>query len=410
MTAAEAAAGIAAETHPAREEKTGIDRFRLLLLAVGHAVTDSYGQSLLSPMLPQIAARMSLSLAQVGGLPMVMSLSASLAQPLLGWLSDRRPRWCMVALGPLLAALVIGFIGHAHTYWQLAALLFLAGIGIGAYHPQGASLARRAGRGSGLAMSAFTVGGNIGFGLAPMLGGVYILWFGLEHLYLAALPAVLFACVMLPAFYRAERREGPKAGPRARTGGKGNTMALACLTGTVVVRSSVQVGVTTFLPFLVQERFSPAEQHWLKSVSVSAFLLASAFAGPLGGHLSDRFGRRRVMIGSFLLAPWPLLLAFREPGLGLIVLLAFGAFILMLPHPGNVVMAQELMPRSTGIAASLITGLAAGVAQILALPLGALAQRIGLAPALAGLCLVPLLGVFLVLPIPERAGTAGARP
>ena len=49
---------------------------------------------------------------------------------------------------------------------QLGVLLFLAGAGIGAYHPQGAALARQAGRGSGLAMSAFTVGGNIGFGLA----------------------------------------------------------------------------------------------------------------------------------------------------------------------------------------------------------------------------------------------------
>jgi MFS transporter, FSR family, fosmidomycin resistance protein len=387
---------------PADETAGRRDRSRLWLLALGHAVTDSYGQSMLSPMFPEIASRLGLTLAQVGGLPVMMGLSASLAQPLLGWLSDRRPRWCLVAFGPLLAAVVIGFVGHAHSYWTLGLLLFVAGIGTGAFHPQGAALARQAGHGSGLAMSAFTVGGNLGFGLAPILGVLYVRWFGLEHLYVSALPAVLFAAAMAWVFYRGGFRQ-PEAPAGAHADrGPGNPRALAALTGTVVIRSAVQIGMTTFLPFLVIQRF-PVELHeTLKSAAVSAFLLASAFAGPLGGHLSDRFGRRAVMIWSFLLAPWPLLLAFQAPGLGLIALLAFGAFILMLPHPGNVVLAQELMPRSAGIAASMITGLAWGVAQLLALPLGKLAEATSLQTALTSLCLLPLLGVLLVLPIPEK--------
>jgi MFS transporter, FSR family, fosmidomycin resistance protein len=393
----------AAEAPPARPEGK-IDGFRLSLLSVGHAVTDSYGQSLLSPMFPEIARRMGMSLTQVGGLPVMMGLSASLAQPLLGWLSDRHPRLCLVALGPLLAALFIGFVGHAQSYWQLSLLLFLAGIGIGAFHPQGATLARQAGRGSGLAMSAFTVGGNVGFGLAPLLGVLYVAWFGLERLYFAALPALVFAVVMAAAFY-----SGPGVAARTRreaqqAAGKGNPVALAALTGTVIVRSAVQIGMATFLPFLVEQRFAPGQQEAMKSISVSAFLLASAFAGPLGGHLSDRFGRKRLMTWSFVLAPWPLLLAFAQPGPAMIGLLAAGAFVLMLPHPGNVVMAQEFMPRSAGIAASMITGFAWGVAQLMALPLGWLAELTSVSAALTGLSLFPLLGIFLVFPIPERPG------
>lgn len=380
------------------------DSFRLTLLAVGHAVTDSYGQSLLSPLFPEIARRMGLSLVQVGALPLMMGLSASLVQPLLGWVSDRRPHWCMVALGPLFAALVIGFVGHAQDYWELAALLFVAGIGIGAFHPQGATLARAAGRGSGLAMSAFTVGGNVGFGIAPLLGGLYVGWFGLERLYFAALPAVVFAGVMLAVFHSdSEQREAlhRQAAQRAEQG-PSHPVALAALTASVVVRASVQVGMATFLPFLVEERFPAAQQGMMKSVAVSAFLLSGALSGPLGGFLSDRYGRKRVMIASFLLAPLPLLCAFSLTGVGMIALLSLGAFILLLPHPGNVVMAQELMPRSAGIAASLITGLAWGLAQILALPLGHFAERTSLSTALTWLCLTPLLGVFLVIPIPEH--------
>jgi MFS transporter, FSR family, fosmidomycin resistance protein len=66
------------------------------------------------------------------------------------------------------------------------------------------------------------------------------------------------------------------------------------------------------------------------------------------------------------------------------------------------VMAQDLMPRSAGIAASMITGLAFGLGQILALPLGEIAEVTGLHAALMGLCLVPLLGVPLVPRIPDR--------
>ncbi len=396
---------VRAEVPAPAADKPQVDRFRLGLLAVGHAVTDSYGQSLLSPMFPQIAQRLDLSLAQVGGLPMMMGLSASLAQPLLGWISDRKPQWCLVALGPLLAALIIGFVGHAQSYWQLGLLLFLAGIGIGAFHPQGATLARKAGRGSGLAMSAFTVGGNVGFGLAPLLGGLYVALFGLERLYFSALPAFVFAAVMLVVFRRdAAGAHAAAAHRKKHTEGRSNPVALAALTATVVVRSGVQIGITTFLPFLVEQRFPVSQQTAIKSLSVSAFLLASAFAGPLGGLLSDRFGRKPVMVWSFLLAPWPLLLAFQMPGYVLIGLLAFGAFILMLPHPANVVMAQEFMPRSAGIAASLITGLAWGLAQVLALPLGQIAEDTSLSAALTGLCFLPFLGALLVIPIPRDPG------
>lgn len=390
-------------------EEAKVDRARLGLLAVGHAVTDSYGQSLLAPLFPEIARRLGLSLGQVGALPVVMGLSSSLAQPLLGWLSDRQPRWCMVALGPLLAAIIIGFVGHAQDYGQLAALLFLSGIGIGAFHPQGAMLAWQAGRGSGLAMSAFTVGGNIGFGLAPVLGGLYAHWFGLERFYLAALPAALFAAVMLPAFYGGGRVSGVgrwhdplliAPSPVHPLPSSVSYRALAALTATVVVRSGVQIGMATFLAFLVEERFPPAQHDAVRGLAVSAFLLAGAFAGPVGGILSDRFGQKPVMAWTFLLAPWPMLLAFHLPGFGLIALLALGAFILMLPHPGTVVMAQELMPHRAGIAASLITGLAWGLAQILAMPLGYIAEQTSLSAALTGLCLTPLLGALLVLPIP----------
>ncbi len=395
-------------TVPTRE-RSRIDLFFLSLLAIGHAITDSYGQSLLSPMLPHIARRLNLSLTQIGALPMMMGFSSSLSQPIFGQLADQKPRWCMVAVGPFLASCFIGFVGYARGYWELAALLFLVGIGISAFHPQGATLARKVGRGSGFSMGVFSVGGNVGFGLAPLLGGFYLVRLGLDRLYLSAMPALVFAGIMTLVFY--SRIHDQCVGKLRQSGlskieGDSSRTAFVALAATVVIRSTVQIGLMTFLPFLIQQRFPVSQQVEIQSLAVSALLLSGAFAAPIGGHLSDRFGRRPLIFWSFCLAPWPLLIACHLPAVNLLVLLAMGGLILMLPHPGTVVMAQELMPQRSGIAVSLITGVAWGIAQILVLPLGKVAELTSLSAALSGLCLLPVLGVFLVLLVPEHIPAA----
>jgi FSR family fosmidomycin resistance protein-like MFS transporter len=472
------------------------DRRRLALLALAHAVTDSYGASFLAPVFPLLAAQLGLSMTMVGGLSMIMGLSGSLGQPLLGYLTDRYSRLYLVALGPAVAALGCGMVGHMPDYGWLLACLFITGLGIGAFHPQGAALAKQASGGGSLAMSAFTVGGNIGFGLAPLASALALRTLGLKQLHWIALPGLLLAAVVWWVFRRsgvqafspsgvqgapgsagvpdtagefstgAASTDSPplksgeglgvgagqstrlplppsasafatgigharvaEAGPTPRTSGGVGTLdarapnderlnaassrrPLAFLTASVAVRASVQVGMTIFLPFhLVALGVPGVGREAAKGIAVSVFLLANAFAGPLGGHLCDRLGRKRVMLWSFLLSAPPLVLAFQFPGwvpslqgwVAGLAALALGGFILALPHPSNVIMAQELMPGSVGIAASLITGLAWGVALLLALPLGAVADRFGVAVVLHGLALLPLLGIPLVLPIPDSS-------
>lgn len=184
--------------------------------------------------------------------------------------------------------------------------------------------------------------------------------------------------------------------------GPSRAVALGFLTATVMVRAAVQMGIITFLPFYLPERgFAGMSPEAARGVAVSLFLLANAVGGPLGGHLSDRLGGRVVMLGTFLLAPWPLWIAFQMPGYGCLAGLALGGFLLTMSHPANVVMAQDLMPNRAGVAASMITGLAWGMAQVLALPLGGLADRIGVPLALQLLSFLPLLGLALTLPVPD---------
>jgi FSR family fosmidomycin resistance protein-like MFS transporter len=383
--------------------ETEVDRKSLALLALGHAVTDSYGHSFLSPMFPLLATKLGLSLALVGAFPMVMGLSASLGQPVLGYVSDRWSRIPMVAWGPAMAALCLGLVGIAPNYGTLLVCLFLTGLGIGAFHPQGALLAKQAARGRGFAMASFTVGGNVGFGLAPLLGALYLRFLGMERLYWAAIPGLLFAAFMGRAFAARLPRREAAAAPRQAPVGTTQHWPLALLTATVAMRAALQVGMVTFLPFYMIERGIGRGHEEAKGFVVSAFLLANAFAGPIGGHLCDRLGRKRVMFWTFAIAPWLLAVSFWLPGYACIAGLVFGGFILAMPHPANVVMAQELMPHRAGIAASLITGLAWGIATMVAMPLGALAEHTSVTAVLIGLSLFTFLGTLLVLPIPDPA-------
>lgn len=395
---------VATDSH----QRSRDDRAQLMTLSAGHAVIDSYGHTLLAPMFPVIAARLDLGLDQIGALPLMMGLTASLAQPLIGLATDRWPRIPAVALGPAVAAVFVGLVSFAPSYASLAACMFLAGIGIGAYHPQGASLASAASRGRGLAMSTFTVGGNIGFGVAPLLGALYYKLFGLERFYLAAVPGLVFAVWMLVMLRRSESRllERPDSHDSNRSR-DGDPVALALLTGTVAVRAGVQIATSVFMAFLLLERSPDLGAPWLNATDVAAialgiYLLATAVSGPIGGHLSDRFGRRAVMIVSLAAAPFVFHGALQLSGWPMVVALAAGGFVLMLPHPANVVMAAEYMPRSAGVAASMITGLAWAIGQFLSWPLGVLAERVGVEAALGWVYWLPLVGIVLVLPMRSR--------
>jgi len=378
-----------------------VRRAQLVLLAVAHALTDSYGSSLLAPLFPLIARKLELTLAMVGSLPMVMGVSASFAQPLLGLLSDKFPRVPLVAVGPAVAALFCGLVGFAPSFIMLLAVLLLAGIGIGSFHPQGARMANEAGKGSGLAMSVFTVGGNIGFGLAPLMGAFYFGLFGFEHWYLTSLPGLLLAAWLGFAFRRSgcitAQPEGAEGAP-----GNGRPGALALLTTAALIRSLLPIGMAAYLPFYVQEHGLPGlSDNAAKALVVSGLLIASALAGPVGGHLSDRFGWKRIMILSIILTPWPLLASFALPGYMGVALLILGGFINMLPHPSSVVVAQEMMPGRESIAAAMIFGFAWGAAGLFAVPMGAIADNIGVTEMLRGLSILPLIGLLVVFPLRE---------
>ena len=363
---------------------------RLALLALAHCTIDAYS-SFFSPLLPLLITKLHLSLTLVGTLVALSALSSSLSQPIFGWLGDRIHRPWFVAFGPLMAAIFLSAIGMAPSYWALVALLMLGGIGVAAFHPQAAAISAGLSPRRAMAMSIFVTGGTLGFSLGPLFAVTIVGAFGLERTWIAAFPGLLMAVLLLVWFSRVRRSVRPAATRPRISELRPVLRPLTLLYFAVVCRSAVSYGFMTFLPLHLHSRgWSVAQGGTLLTV----YLVCGALGGFLGGWLADRWGGRRVVVRSFVLAT-PLYLAFLFlpdwPGLACLVL---GGFFLQASLPVNVVMGQELSPAHASTISSLLMGAAWGVGALLIGPIGALADARGLHAAL--LTLACLLGAGLV--------------
>jgi FSR family fosmidomycin resistance protein-like MFS transporter len=249
-----------------------------------------------------------------------------------------------------------------------------------------------------IAMAVFVSGGTLGFSLGPLFAVSIVGWVGLERTWVAAALGVTVSLLLLAWFAR-ERPRPRLVGPRPRLAElKPVLRPLTLLYFAVVVRSAVSFGFMTFLPiFLTRRGMTVAHAGWI----VTAYLSAGALGGFFGGWLSDRWGGRRVVITSFLVAA-PLYLGFLFlPFATGIVSLVLGSLSLQTSLPVNVVMGQELSPRHSSTISSLLMGAAWGVGAVLVGPVGAVADAFGLHTALVCLASLMIGGTLCAISLPD---------
>ncbi len=132
-------------------------------------------------------------------------------------------------------------------------------------------------------------------------------------------------------------------------------------------------------------------------------LFASGAGGFFGGPAADRFGPRRVIVWSLVLAAPFLLAAPLLTGWLFIVVLATGGFFLQSTLPVNVVFGQALAPVSAATVSSLMMGFAWGMGGFSVPIVGAIADRYGIQQTLVGLAFIPVAAAAVSMRLPARA-------
>lgn len=369
----------------------------ILTLTGAHFLIDNYS-SMLGAFIPFLHQKLHLTLSEAGVLGAVLMVSSSLLQPLYGYLADRFQRRLFTALAPAFAGIFISSLGLAPNFWTLALLLFLGGIGIASFHPQGAAMTSQASEGRGFEMSVFISGGFTGYSIGPIFISSVIALGGLERSYWAALPGILMSLYLIVRGPSPQKREAAHPDKAVLKDLKSKLRPLATLYFLVVIRSAIQVVFVAFLPLYFTLR---GYSEIRSSQFLSLFLLAGGIAGFLGGILADRLGGKRIIAIS-MLGALPALLGFLWTSGALSVFLcALGGAFILSTSPVNVVMGQRLVPKAASTISALMMGFAWGTGGLVVLSVGALSDAVGLQLTLTGLVTLALPGFILALTLPS---------
>jgi FSR family fosmidomycin resistance protein-like MFS transporter len=378
------------------------------MLSAGHLVND-LNPGAVPALLPFLVAQRHYSLESAAGLVLAVTLTSSVAQPLLGHIADRTRMALLIPAGVLLAGAGLALTGLAKPYWLTFSAALLCGVGVGTFHPEASRFANfvSVARSRATGMSVFSVGGGLGFALGPALVTPLILAFGLSGTLLMALPSLALAVVLALEIPRLSTFRPPLEDPAGNAPGRrSDRAAFARLSLVAVLRSVVYYGLVTFVPLYFVHAFHTSAARGNTALTI---MLVAGAAGTIAiGPMADRFGRRRVLATALaIVAVLNIALLFSGQAVSLLVLAGIGAAIVG-TFGLALLMAQEYLPGNLGLASGLVLGLPDGVAGLSAPALGALGDQLGLRATLVAVAGLSVLMVGLAATLPHARPAVSA--
>jgi MFS transporter, FSR family, fosmidomycin resistance protein len=386
--------------------KRGMNKLGIGVLSFGHMATDMQ-TSALSILIPILYVSFSLDYAGAALIVTLNSITSSVVQPVFGLISDKKPLRWLLPLGTFLCSAGMVLVIFMPNYWLVLAVVTISGLGSAAFHPEGSRNANYvSGDNKATGLSFFFVGGNIGFALGPLLVVFLLGVFGNAGIFGMLIPGAIGAFLMwwnLPLYAEAARQaqtQPTKVTATAKPLPRGNlAKKLSILLSIISLRSMLQTGLVTFIP-LYFLAISPNLKDYAAFL-LSVFLLCGAVGTVAGGWAADKIGRKVVMVGSLLVVT-PLLFVFLYSG-GIVQIISIGLAggTMIAASSLTVVMAQETLPKSIGLASGLTLGLGFGAGGLGAALLGAIANVISLNSTMIIIALLPLPVVLLSLIMPD---------
>ncbi|GAA2692473.1 MFS transporter [Streptomyces lunalinharesii] len=372
-------------------------------LSVGHACVDVY-QGAVSALVPFFVAERQYSYAAASGVVLAASLLSSVVQPLFGVLTDRQRMPWLLPLSTAVAGVGIALSGVSRSYPLTLVFVALAGVGVAAYHPESARVARIASRGSHTAMGWFSLGGNVGFALAPVLVTPVVAAGGLRATPVLVVPAAVGTVLTLLAL-----RQGASdpAGARkaAHSAGPDDRRSFLQLTLAIVCRSIVFVVLGGFISLYARQRTGGGATAG--AVALFVLYLGGAVGTLLGSRLAARWDRVRVVRWSYVATVFAVAGVVLVPGPALYPFVALTSAGLYIPFSLQVTLGQDYLPSRVGTASGVTLGLAVSVGGVASPLVGALADATSLQAALLPLIALPAVGWLLTRRLPEPPAPSG---
>ncbi|PIE73674.1 MAG: MFS transporter [Deltaproteobacteria bacterium] len=373
---------------------------KVLLISICHFIHDIYS-SFLAPLLPFIIEKFSLSMGQAGFLSTMMQLP-SLLNPYIGKLADKMSvRWFII-LAPMTTAIPMSLLGLAPSYGVLLILMFLTGVSVALFHvPAPVLIYKVAGSKVGRGMSFYMTGGELARALGPLAIISAVSLLGFDGYYPVMLAGLLASGLMYYKFKDIPLNIQAKTPPSLRKTCMEMKGILLPLSGILVTRGFMHACLTAFLPlFIIQQ----GGRVWLAGAGLALFEAAGVCGVMTVGSLSDRFGRKKVLLFSLVVAP-PSLLAFSfASGTLQLVLLLITGFSLLSTSPVMLAMIQEHSKDGSSAANGIYMMISFLARSAVVVAVGFCADLLGLQQTYILCGLLGFAGIPMILCIKTTAG------
>ena len=285
------------------------------LICAGHGLTHWYTATFYI-LLPLIGKEFGLSYTEIGLIMTVQHLAGAISNIPGGMVVDMvGKKGYLMATSLFWVGFPYALMSFAHSFWLLLACVTLVGIGNNLWHPAAIpTLAYRYPERRGLVLSFHGMGGNLGEAIAPLVIGALLVWFSWRTVVVVnvvpGLTMSVLILIMLGAFSTTQAKD--EHAINADAGAQGvkqylrdfagllKNKALMLIGASSCFRTMTQAGLLTFLPvYLAYElNYSPLAV----GVCMTVLQVAGFIAAPVGGHLSDKWGRKQVIMSSMLLS------------------------------------------------------------------------------------------------------------
>lgn len=381
---------------------SGFQTRQVLTIAGAHFVHDVFS-SFLAPWLPLLIEKLSLSLALAGSLTVFIRVP-SLLNPLIGVVADRIDMRYMVISAPAVTAVCMSLIGLAPSYGVVAVLLSVAGLSAAVFHVPGpVMIATVSGFQVGKGMSFFMAAGEFARTVGPLVAVAAVSLWGFEGSY----PVMIIGLVASGLLYwrlrhapiHCERRHHSSVVKTWRAM-QHVLIPLVCI---VVARALMVASLSAFLPTFMVAR---GRSLWFGGTTLALVEFGAVLGTMVSGTLSDRLGRRFVLLGAMIASPVLMLIFLVTPAWALfpvLVLLGFNAFA---TAPVMLAIVQDHAHGMRATANGIYMGINFLVISGVTVLVGWTGDLLGLQAAFAWSALLALLGVPVIYFLPRQAGDA----
>ena len=302
-----------------------------------HTLEHMYGRAFLV-LIPQIYITLGLAPIQAGFLDAVRQLSGGATSMTGGFFVDmfQHRRAHILAFSMSLIAIGYFLVSIAPTFGLILAALALASAGTALWHPPALGLlAQRFPKRRGLFISLHRSAGNVGDWLGPLIVGGLLAIVGWRWIVGGGTPVLLLFAIVI--FFLLRNVGGPKIegvdyGAKFRTqirdmreSFKGTGMWWIFTVS--AVRGMGDRSLLWVIPLYLSDQLE-LSPFWV-GFHVALLAAPGIFAGPLFGALSDRIGRKPIIMlimASAVIFPTTMVLGGDGPGMTVSVLL-FGLFL-----------------------------------------------------------------------------------